>query len=255
MKIPSSQLASHDQICLLLRKTSAQVDESVSKHGLPREKGKAKQYNLQRVIYWLLDQHKKDVEDSQRKRIEWQVGDIAAALHRDVRTINILAKEKGMPRVSRGVYNIVDVFRFIIKELEHKLEEAKAGGEDALNAKRKEAMYDALIREMEYFERAKKLVNVEDIARLITIPWKATQTKMRSLPRQLAPQLVGLTTVEIEEALENKINDCLTETANIPIASIGHISPQTGDLGFVEGAPSSAKSHRKRVGRRVSHLK
>jgi hypothetical protein len=146
--------------------------------------------------------------------------------------------------------------RYLLGDLERKLEEAKAGGEDALNAKRKQAMYEALIKEMEYFEKAKLIVTVEDVAKLITPPLKATQTKLRALARQLAPQLFGLSSiVEVEELLEQRINECLTESANIPIASLSVGSAQQGDLAIMEGVTSSAKSKHKPVGRRKSHTK
>jgi len=176
-------------------------------------------------------------------------------LHRDVRTINILAKDKGLPRIRRGIYNIIDVFQFIIKDLEYKLQEAKAGGQDALNAKRKEATFNALIREKQYYDMAKRTVDIEDVRRMITIPWKATQTKLLALPRQLAPQLEGLTIPEKEELLENKIHDSLRDCAKIPIASGSARSTAEGDHRSVASITPASKSHRKRVGRRISRSK
>lgn len=254
MKTPHSQLASHDQICMLLRKTGAQVDEAVKKSGLPREKGKAKQYNLQRVIHWLIDQHKKDIEDADRKRIEWPVGDIAAAMHRDVRTINILAKDKGLPRVRRGVYNIIDVFRFIIKDLEYKLNELKAGGIAGINQKVRLNSVLAETKELQLAKLRRSLVDLDEIMPIISTALNDLRQKSIPFAQTISPQLEGLGLNERSELIRDLLNELFEELSRIPdtlrrLVAIDEHRTAEG----VQRSETAAKDESKRSRKRVSH--
>jgi len=157
--------------------------------------------------------------------------------------INRLVKKGILKRAGRGQYDLKQCVNDYIRYLKKQIDGVKGGGDAGRDAKNKEAYFAAEITEMEYYKKAKELVAIEDVIRSITGPWKATQTKMRSLPRQLAPQLVGLSVVEIEEHLENKINDCLTESANIPYTSGRSIGPKQRNRKRMASASSAAGSN------------
>ena len=227
-----------DQLRRLLSIRDAEISQAVKKRGLKKER--SGKFNLVTVIQWQREQFKKMLADAARRRIEWSVGEIAAIENISVREINEYAKTKGFKH-AHGVYDVMQFIRLRIDDLKRKLEVAKAGGEDALEAKRKEAMYDMLMKEMEYFGKAKLVINVNDIGDKLIPALKALQTKLLAMPRQVSPQCAGLSATEIEDVNEKYIYDCLAIVAEIPAKIFGAKMPDTSTLPPAELVKSKKK--------------
>ena len=254
MITPSSQLATHDQICMLLRKTSMQIDDAVKKSGLPREKGKAKQYNLQRVIYWLLDQHKKEVEEIINHRLECSVGEIADLFNQEIRTIDLNVKKLGMPRKERGVFNVVDVFKWKIKQLQKQIEDIKTGDGSYADAEKRDMIATAALKEIKLAHERGEVMNRSDAASMAKDAVMDTNKKMDGWPRKLALRLIMKETpLEIEQIIQGEVDAIRNELSRIPDTLFGAGKLQGRSESSLEDVYTTETPDTQPVGRTIPH--
>lgn len=241
-----------EQICALLREPPERVNLLIRKHGLPTL-GRNR-FDLMRVIHWREDQYKRQLELAREARDDRTLPEIAHLLKKEPRWVTELVKKEGLPRTNRGVYNLVDVVRWVVDRYEKQLKEVRTGGETESQARKRLWQIQADLKAEDLARRRGETILIDDVVKILSVPLKVTQTAIRSLAKRLTPIIVQITghkdALEIEQLLEQHINHALTELADIPnrLARAGEL-PLPGAPESLADAASPAKAHRKRVGR------
>ena len=189
----------------LIKETPSRIEELVKKYGLPRERNK--QFDINRVIHWLIDYYKNLLFQERENREIRTVGEIADLLRRDERWINKLAKEKGLPRLARGRYELKSVVRWYLQDMERELEIAKAGGEDALMAKSRLLKAQANMKEMEVAEKRAEIINIIDVVTIIEEALNTTRQRAEVLPDRGAKLVEGIETYEERKTILKSLKD------------------------------------------------
>lgn len=249
------KLATHNEIARLIQETPDRTEQLVKKLGMPRERGR--KYNVSRVVHWVIDWYRQRIAHEKANRYVWELNELADLFHREPRSINKMAKDRGLPRAGRGKYEIKPVVRWFIDDLERQLDIAKAGGEDAAAAKARLIRSQADQKEIEVAKLRGEAVNIDDFTRVVTDGLSITRQQMLGLKKRLAPALEGLETVAEREAIiDTYIHELLTDLATVPdriqrLAEVAKASAaeSVGDL------DAAGKAHRRRARRRASRAK
>lgn len=76
--------------------------------------------------------------------------------------------------------------------------------------------YDAMLKKLEYEERAGKLVSRAQVESDIFAASRATRDHLLMIPKRVAPRIIGLNSIfEIEYILTKEITDSLTNLCNL----------------------------------------
>ncbi|MEI8350082.1 MAG: MerR family DNA-binding transcriptional regulator [Candidatus Omnitrophota bacterium] len=126
------------------------------------------------------------------------------------RTIRYWEKE-GLPKTSEGFYNIADVqeWRFCNDKRRKNIPKKK---EDEYESQFRK--FKALLAEIEWKEKTKQLIPIGDVEKDNVQKIIAIKTKFLSLPRTIAPQLVGLEVQKIESILRIRIEEIVNDFAS-----------------------------------------
>jgi AraC-like DNA-binding protein len=182
---------------------------------------------------------------------------VAGVLNLSPRRVQQLAKEEGMPRVSRGEYELVKCVHWYIAFLTRRMEEARRGSSETESQAR--ARYIAAIadlKQMDVLERKGEVIRNETVLMVIDPVLQAIRSIILSMPRRLAA-LVAPSSVEgriqIESIVDSYVRDMLDQISNIPV--------KVEDLGAEKrrtwsGAPIGPvkESATKRTGKNVGNL-
>lgn len=254
MSKPKQPLTQY-QLAHILRRSTLEIERLVKKEGLPckgRKKG-VMSFDIAKVVHWLIARHHQKLEDEKGRRDQRTLHELAELFDVEPRTIDKEAKDRGLPKQGRGVFLLSKVIPWKLKDCEKRLKEAKAGGESAIQAKRRLTTLQADIKNIELARLNREVVNREDVVTIIMPLIKAAREKLLPMGRKIAPQTPGLSVAEIEAIIYNHITDALTELANIP-KLIRSSAPAEGrdSSKDLQSISSSPKAKRKRVGRSVS---
>lgn len=125
------------------------------------------------------------------------------------RTIRRWAKQ-GMPKASEGCYSIAAIQEWRFRNDKRKKTEKTKDGEWELRFRQ----YKALLAEIEWKEKTGQLIPIGDVERDSVQKIIAIKTKFLSLPRTIAPQLVGLEVQKIESILRIRIEEIINDFAS-----------------------------------------
>jgi hypothetical protein len=161
------------------------------------------------------------------KRVPTWIGKLAECateLNLGSRRIQQLATE-GLPRADRGVYDIVECFRWYVRYLQGKLIEralpedgdGDAGGPatSASATRHKLLSIESELKQIELAEKREQLISIDrvekDLAKIVT----EVRTRILALPPRLAAEVLGETDlavsqVKIERSLKNALA-CLSQ--------------------------------------------
>lgn len=180
---------------------------------------------------------------------------IAHLLKLTPRMVNLHVKERGMPRVGRGEYDLVKCVHWYLDFKDRQIEAVRKGDETEQQARGRLTIASADLRELELSSARGEVIEVESIRLLWERIVVAFKTKMLSLPTKLPQRLIVCKEVnQIKELLDQEITEALNELSNTHIdvselrrlAKSRHIDDEIGE------APS--KTHGEPVGRQKQDI-
>lgn len=248
--------ATPEQIAQLIHEPIHKLDELVRKYGMPR--AGYNKFDSFKVVRWKFDWLQHQLEEEKARRNIRSLGEIADLFGKvQQRTINLLVKNEGLPRKERGEYDLAEVIPWYMKRYEHQLKEAKAGGEDGVQAKARLIKAQADLKQIALAKVRAEVINVQDAIIAFENVLSILRQRANVFPKRAAPQLEGLeTNGEREAMLKDLINELLTELADIPNTLIGMAElTRQGLAEGIQAAQAPAKAHRKRMGGKKSHPK
>lgn len=146
------------------------------------------------------------------------VATIAGLLCITERRVQQLAKEGVIPKDERGQYSLVASVQGYIRYLQDDARAGKSNDEMYLH-KTRSANAKATIAEMKARQMAGALIPASDIGRAWAEMVGHMRAKLLALPNKLAPQLVGVSTLnEIQTALKKQICEALQELSETRIS-------------------------------------
>lgn len=171
--------------------------------------------------------HKENKKPAPSRKVPTWVGNLDECAHElnlGARRIQQLAKE-GLPKADRGVYDIIECFRFYIRYLQRKLIERALpengdgdGGAPATSssAKRHEMLsIEAELKKIELAQKREQLVSIEKVEKDIASIVIEIRTRILALPPRLAAEVLGETDlaiaqVKIDRSLKGAL-ECLSQ--------------------------------------------
>jgi phage terminase Nu1 subunit (DNA packaging protein) len=203
---------SADQLCKFLSISSDEL-KKLQNEGLPKV-GKGN-YQLSKVIKWLINYYRAELEEKEKNRNIRTVKEVAELFNVDERWINRLNKEAGLPKQERGKYDLKQVIPFYVNYLRCQIEEARHGSETESQARTRYYQIQIELKELELARRRGEIAAIEDLKLVMGEILRAIRDRFLTLPRRLAPELIGCDIADIEEKLEIEISKDLNDTASI----------------------------------------
>ena len=148
---------------------------------------------------------------------------IAARLKLTPRRIQQLVAE-GMPRISRGKYDLDQALDWYIARLERQLAgETDEDGETTYNKERsRDRAAAADLKELKIAQQRRELVAVSDVEKELTDLVITVKASVLAVPPRLAPKLVGLEALAVQGALEEELKQALTKLSQHENPAVAH---------------------------------
>ena len=157
------------------------------------------------------------------KRVPTWIGKLAECateLNLGSRRIQQLATE-GLPRADRGVYDIVECFRWYVRYLQGKLIEralpedgdGDAGGPatSASATRHKMLSIESELKQIELAEKREQLVSIEKVQKDLEAIVVEIRTRILALPPRLAAEVLGETDLAVSQVkIERSLKGALT---------------------------------------------
>jgi phage terminase Nu1 subunit (DNA packaging protein) len=181
---------------------------------------------------------------------------IAHLLKLTPRTVNLHAKEDGLPRISRGQYDMVACVHWYVGYLQKRIKDARRGDETEQQARARLTRTTADIRELELGKARAELIEVAQAKAVWERLVVAFKTKMLAIPSKLPQRLVACSDInQIKDLLEREIVEALSELSRTDI-EVSDIPKPARDHPVVgKTRKSTSKTQGKRVGRQVQSSK
>lgn len=173
---------------------------------------------------------------------------IAHLLKLTPRMVNKHVKDNGMPRISRGEYDMVLSVHWYIDFLHAQIQAARRGDETEQQARSRLIKASANLKELELAREQGRLITQDTVKILWERIVIAFKNRMLIIPTKLPQRLVACTQItEVKQLLEQEIHEALNELSSTDIDT----APRPGATRPVddETGKSSAKADGKRVGR------
>jgi phage terminase Nu1 subunit (DNA packaging protein) len=143
---------------------------------------------------------------------------IAHVLKLTPRMVNLHVKDHGMPRVSRGEYDLVQCVHWYIDYKDQLIKEARRGDESEQQARARLVKATANLRELELARARREVIPVATVQ----IVWErivvSFKTKVLSIPTKLPQRLVACKDInQIKDLLEREIGEALNELSKAEI--------------------------------------
>ncbi len=175
---------------------------------------------------------------------------IANLLKLTPRYINLLAKEKGFPRATRGQYHVVDCVHWYIDYLKQQIDAAKRGGDARLTAELRKKQAEATLLEFKVAKERGSAITINDALQHIEPVLAGIRSKLLGIPKHAARELGSK---EIEQYLDVYIRNVLDELSKIPDRFDGNRSVQeSGHTEAALGPETPAQAQDQRMGRSIS---
>jgi phage terminase Nu1 subunit (DNA packaging protein) len=147
---------------------------------------------------------------------------IAERLKLTPRRIQQLAGE-GLPRVTRGKYDVDQVLDWYIAKLERQLAgETDEEGETAKRYKEELRLLSARAdqQELDLAARRRELVSIADVQKEMTDLVATTKARILTVPARLAPELLSeQSRVMVQAKIEKALKEALAHLAGTPAAT------------------------------------
>lgn len=175
---------------------------------------------------------------------------IAHILKLTPRMVNLHVKDHGMPRVSRGEYDLVQCVHWFLDYKDRLIKEARRGDETEQQSRARLVKATADLRELELAEARKHLIPVSTVSFLWERIVMSFKTRLLAIPTKLPQRLIACTEInQIKDALEREIFEALDElsTSEVNIGkplACDEARPADGSI-----ADTSTKADGERVGR------
>ena len=181
---------------------------------------------------------------------------IAHLLDLSTRMVNKHVKEDGMPKASRGEYDMFACVRWYIGYLRGLAKDATQGDETERQSKARLNRAKADIAELELSRARGEVVRYE----IVKFAWgrvvMAFRSKMLALPTKLPQRLIGLREInQAKKLLDDEIYEALSELGRAEV-DISELQRTEKARSVDDGADDpTSKAHRKRVGRQKQNSK
>ena len=133
--------------------------------------------------------------------------------------VNNLWKTHGMPKESRGVYDLRKVIPFIIRRKNAQIEAERHGDLSRADAEKQKIIFEMELVRIELSEKQKVTMNIDDAEQIITPVIIASNKKIASLPKEIQSTFPKDEPAELRKAREDKIQRIIDETGE-ELASI-----------------------------------
>jgi phage terminase Nu1 subunit (DNA packaging protein) len=236
------------RIAYVLDMLPMEIEKDVTKLGMPRI---AKdQFDLAKTVRWKVNALRKQNASLKERKNERTLEEIAELFGKEPRWINRLTKEKGFPRLKRGVYDLVECVQWQVDDLERRMEEIRTGGEKMQDVELRIAKAKAQLLEIKAAKENAEAITINTVLQELEPVLAAMRSKLLGIPKHAARELASK---EIEEYLDTFIRRTLDELATIPdqlyrAARIQDVSVE----GDVLGIETPAEDDDQRVGGSVS---
>jgi phage terminase Nu1 subunit (DNA packaging protein) len=129
----------------------------------------------------------------------------------------VAEKPEGLPRESRGKYDIDKVLDWYIARLERQLAgESDEEGSISYNKERaRDRAAAADMRELQLAAKRRQLVAIADVEKSMTDLVVATKAAILAVPGRVAVDLVGVDAGGIREKLDHELQAALTKLASV----------------------------------------
>ncbi len=175
---------------------------------------------------------------------------IAHLLKLTPRMVNLHVREHGMPRISRGEYDLVQCVHWYIDYKDRLIKEARRGDESEQQARARLVKATADLRELELAHAREKLIDVNTVALMWERLVVAFKTRMLALPTKLPQRLIACKEIaQIKEALEQEICEALSELSTAEIDVGKPSETQEADAKDAQACHSTAAAHCESMGR------
>jgi phage terminase Nu1 subunit (DNA packaging protein) len=174
---------------------------------------------------------------------------IATVLNMTPQMVNRHVKHHGMPRVSRGQYDLIKCVHWYIAYKDKLIDEARKGKETEGQARQRLVIAEANLKELQYARARGDVVEVEAAKQLWARLVLAFKSKVLLMPSKLPTLVMGRDNPnEVREVIEKEVNEALNELsqARIDTSDIPRPGPFDETGGRIR--KPSPKAHRKRVG-------
>jgi hypothetical protein len=146
---------------------------------------------------------------------------VARVLNLTPRRVQQLVKVEGMPKVTRGEYDLVKCVHWYIATLTRRMEEARRGSSETESQAR--ARYIAAIadlKQMDVQERKGEVVRIEATMNVISPILQSIRSIILSMPRRISvlvsPTELG-ERLQIESMVDAYVRNMLEEISTIPV--------------------------------------
>lgn len=144
---------------------------------------------------------------------------IAERLRLTPRRIQQLAGE-GLPRVTRGKYDVDAVLDWYIARLERQLaRQTDEDGEIALREKEEMRLLSAKadLQELDLASQRRELVSIADVEKEMTDLVITTKARILTVPARVAPEILGeQSRVMVQAKIEKSLKEALSHLAETP---------------------------------------
>ena len=135
---------------------------------------------------------------------------LAAVLDVSVRTIQNWVKA-GLTRNKQGHFDLKMVHDWRFNNVKSNTNDDGSKKEKDYESEYRK--FKARLVEIDWKERTRQLVNVKDVEKDSVLKIIAVKQKFLSLPRMIAPQLLGLTVQKIEEVIRLRVEEIIDDFA------------------------------------------
>jgi len=175
---------------------------------------------------------------------------ISTVLNMTPQMVNRHVKLHGMPRVSRGEYEIVKCVHWYIAYKDRQIQDARKGTETEAQARQRLVIAEANLRELEYAKARGKVVDVEVAKGLWAKLVLAFRAKVLLIPTKMPALIVsGQSPNEVRELLEKEVTEALNELSRANIDTSDLSRPEPAREGSPQARKPAIQAKRKRVGR------
>jgi len=173
---------------------------------------------------------------------------VAHVLNMTPQMVNRHVKQHGLPRISRGEYDLVKCVHWYIEYKDQQIKEARRGTETEAQARQRLIIATANLREVDLARACGDLIEIEVAQTLWQRLAVSFRNKMLLIPTKLAPQVITCKDPnEAQSLMELEIHEALNELSNGSIES-AHVCRRSGtDKVRPKTRRPSPKTHRKRM--------
>ncbi len=173
---------------------------------------------------------------------------VAQVLNMTPQMVNRHVKQHGLPRISRGEYDLVKCVHWYIAYKDQQIKEARRGTETEAQARQRLIIATANLREVDLAKACGDLIEIEVAQSLWQRLAVSFRNKILLIPTKLASQIITCKVpTEAQSLMELEINEALHELSNGIIEATSIRRPTRVDKVRPKTDRSSTKVNSKRV--------